>query len=246
MRPDMIALTDQAEAASADAIGLMHTVAGPGELSSGTLGPIARAVITRMHTAVLAAAASGAPTLCPHLSFTAPALAFWLAHGPGKLRCAACATIALRRIQGTREDRRCDHCGRVRTNLCSRVVLLPAIVVDLPASAPCCIPPASASFGLCDACQQDDTLMPRWRHRSVTTVTDYRGRGGSKVQPPHPGAQRRGYGPSLPEPPTRIAREARNGLRCGRGATFTPPPVSSTQSGPLEALGAAPHTKGTS
>ena len=115
-------------------------------------GPILRRLIDRLRHRAMA----GQLTLCPHLSYTAPAPAIWCAWAPGRLRCASCAHTAQPRIRGTAEDRRCDHCRRVVPTIHADMAQLPAIVVDLPPWPARCVPPVTLMFGLCPSCQQDD------------------------------------------------------------------------------------------
>jgi hypothetical protein len=143
------ALLDQAAAATAEGEKILAVLAA----MDGTPvrhtrpGPMFGAIIGRFRNRALA----GQLTLCPHLSWTAPAPAFWCAWAPGRLRCATCAQATHKRIRGTREDRRCDRCRRVVQRIHADTVQLPSVVVDLP--SPKCIPPVMVMFGLCPACQ---------------------------------------------------------------------------------------------
>lgn len=154
MRPAATALLDQADAATAQAGRIMSVLAA----AEGTPvrhvepGPVFKVIIRRLQERAVA----GQLTLCPHLSYTAPAPAFWCAWAPGRLRCAACAHTSNVRIRGTREDRRCDHCRRVGDTIHADMAQLPAIVVDLPPWQPGCVPPVTLMFGLCPDCQRDD------------------------------------------------------------------------------------------
>jgi hypothetical protein len=152
VRPGVTALLDQADAASTQAAKILHLLAAlDGTPVQHTQpGPIAASLIHRLRTRALA----GQLTLCAHLSYTAPEPAFWPAWAPGRLRCATCAQAAHKRIRGTREDRRCDHCRRVVPRIHADAVQLAAVVVDLP--SPKCIPPVTVMFGLCPHCQQAD------------------------------------------------------------------------------------------
>lgn len=158
MRPTVTALVDQADAAAGDSARIMHAAGEhlDAQIHHDHPGPVTRTVLQRMHAAILTAAISGHRTLCPHLSYTAPAAAVGVACAPGRLRCAPCGASAARGIKGTAEDRRCDHCKRVRTAIHPRVVLLPAVVVDI-GGAPTCIPPSQVHFGLCPSCHRKDT-----------------------------------------------------------------------------------------
>jgi hypothetical protein len=148
------ALLDQAQAASGHALAVMQAAA----IRDGTPvrhtppGPVITAIITRMQQRALA----GQLTLCSHLSFSAPEPAWWSAWAPGRLRCAPCTAAAARRIHGTREDRRCDHCRKTGPVIHADMAQLPPVVVDLPPWPPKCVPPVTLVFGLCPACQKRD------------------------------------------------------------------------------------------
>jgi hypothetical protein len=155
MRPATSALLDQADAASAHAAAIMAAI---GALDGTPIrpelpGPILSAIIGRLRTRALA----GQLTLCPHLSYDAPQPAAWCAWAPGRLRCTACAHTTQKRIRGTVEDRRCDHCRKTGPTIHPDMAQLPAIVVDLPPWPAKCVPPVTLMFGLCPACQQADS-----------------------------------------------------------------------------------------
>jgi len=154
VRPQVTALLDQARAASGHASAAMAMVAtiDGTPIRHATPGPVMQALIARMRIR----AASGQLTLCPHLSYTSPAPAFWCAWAPGRLRCTGCAAAANARIRGTREDRRCDHCRGVGPVIHPDLAQLPPVVVDLPPYPPKCVPPITIMFGLCPACQRAD------------------------------------------------------------------------------------------
>jgi len=154
MRPGTTALVDQADAASAQANAAMAMIATRegSPIRHVEPGPVAQALIARMRGRAIA----GQLTLCLHLSYTAPAPAFWCAWAPGRLRCAACARTASIRIKGTREDRRCDHCRTVIPRIHADMVQLPPVVVDLPPWPARCVPPITMMFGLCPPCQHKD------------------------------------------------------------------------------------------
>jgi hypothetical protein len=155
VRPQVTALLDQADAASVHAAAALRLVA----MLDGTPvrnrepGPVIKTLIARMQTR----GRTGQLTLCPHLTYTSPAPAFWCAWAPGRLRCPACAQAANTRIRGTAEDRRCDHCRHVVPTIHPDMAHLPPVVVDLEPYPARCIPPITLQFGLCPACQQKDT-----------------------------------------------------------------------------------------
>ncbi len=153
MKPQTTALIDQAAAADTETCAIM---AGLARLEETTVrrvtpGPVSRAIVAR----ISARALTGQLTLCPDLSLDAPQPAFWCAWAPGRLRCATCADKAGRRIHGTAEDRRCDHCRKIGPSIHRDAVGLPSVVIDFPDRARCA-PPFIALFGLCPACQRAD------------------------------------------------------------------------------------------
>lgn len=154
MRPGATALLDQADAAASAAAAILATVAARDgtPIRHDTPGPVFAALIHRLQLRGL----SGQLTLCPHLSYTAPAPAFWCAWAPGRLRCSACAHQTHRRIRGTAEDRRCDHCRKTGPTIHPDMAQLPPVVVDLPPWPPKCVPPVTLMFGLCPDCQHTD------------------------------------------------------------------------------------------
>jgi hypothetical protein len=155
VRPAVSALLDQADAATAHAQAAMQLLAelDGTPVSHHEPGPVMKSLIARMHARGIA----GQLTLCPHLSYTAPAPAFWCAWAPGRLRCAQCAHAANIRIRGTAEDRRCDRCRKVGRKIHPDMAQLPPVVVDMPPWPPKCVPPVTVMFGLCPRCQQEDS-----------------------------------------------------------------------------------------
>jgi hypothetical protein len=158
MRPAAIALLDQAEAATRHAEAVMRAQAARNGASMihARPGPITCGIVDRMQNRMLDNALDRRPTLCEHLSYQTPAVAFWPAWAPGKIRCPVCTDRAHRRIRGTREDKRCDHCKRITTRIHPDAAQLPAVVVNLPPFAPSAIPPIIVQYGLCPSCQRVD------------------------------------------------------------------------------------------
>jgi hypothetical protein len=154
VRPGTAALLDQAEAATTDAARIMAAIGAlDGTPVRHTIsGPIFGAMIGRLRPRAI----TGQLTLCPHLSYDAPQPALWCAWAPGRLRCTPCAHTTQKRIKGTVEDRRCDHCRRTGPTIHPDMAQLPAIVVDLPPWSAKCVPPVTLMFGLCPRCQQTD------------------------------------------------------------------------------------------
>jgi hypothetical protein len=154
VKPGVSALLDQADAAGADAARIMHLIGvlDGTPVQNRVPGPVYAALVSRMRQRGMA----GQLTLCPHLSYTAPEPAFWVAWAPGRLRCPACAQTAHKRIRGTIEDRRCDHCHTVVPRIHPDMVQLPAVVVDFMPGPAKCVPPVTLMFGLCPACQKAD------------------------------------------------------------------------------------------
>jgi hypothetical protein len=169
MIPRVSALLDQADAAAADGARMFamladHTgspirwITGPEDV-----GDTIRAIVSRF----TGRAASGQLTLCPHLSGSAPVPVFWLAWAPGRIRCSPCMGSAGRRIKGTAEDRRCDHCRRKARAIHCGGMQLPAIVVNLPGLL-AASGPVTVMFGLCPACRV--RAMPPEAHADLAAV----------------------------------------------------------------------------
>lgn len=158
LRPEAIAMLDQADAAAAHAEGVMHAMAE----HDGTKvryvypGPVFRRVAAKLFSRLLA----GQLRLCPHLSWTAPQPAFWLPWAPGKLRCAGCNAAQGRRIRGTREDNICDGCGKYSPRIHCDTANAPPMVVDTQRDLGC-FPPLLIQYGLCPACQEADLAGAR-------------------------------------------------------------------------------------
>jgi hypothetical protein len=156
VRPATSALLDQAEAATGETTRIMAVLARLEETTVRHVvpGPIHQAILAKFTARALA----GQMTLCPDLSYDAPAPSFWCAWAPGRIRCSRCAESASRRIHGTREDRRCDHCRKIRASIHRGAMELPSVVVDLPIRARC-VPPVIVLFGLCPACHNADVPL---------------------------------------------------------------------------------------
>ena len=153
-----VALVDQADAATRHAHQVVHAMAsrqGTNVTHNASPGPITRGLIAKMHARMLSNELDGHPALCPHLSYRRPAVGFWCAYAPGKIRCAGCAHRAVRRIEGTSEDSRCDHCRKLTRTIHPDAVQLPALVASLSRAA-AAIPAIIVLYGLCPGCQQVD------------------------------------------------------------------------------------------
>jgi hypothetical protein len=155
LRPALVAVLDQAEAAAAEGARMITAIAErvPGRLISAVPGPVARALIRRLTVR----AEAGQLSLCPHLPERAPAPSFWPVWAPGRLRCSPCTEVASRRIRGTAADRQCDHCRRRVRVIYPAAVQLPAVVVDLPGLL-AASGPVTVLYGLCPACHEADEV----------------------------------------------------------------------------------------
>jgi hypothetical protein len=155
-RPELTAFLDQAGAASAHAEDILHAMAaaGLGEPRHQTPPKPIRDVLGRTRARILGRALAGQPTLCEHLSTSAPSVAWWLAWSPDLLRCLDCATAAGSKIQGTPEDLRCDRCHRIGRLIHNEVVCLPPVVVDLAGTPLAAIPAVLLMAGLCPPCHR--------------------------------------------------------------------------------------------
>jgi hypothetical protein len=148
MTPAQLALVDQVDAASRHAFGAFIATATEHAEHIEYVVPSGpnRVILERLETGLT----TGATTLCPHASTRAPAPLFWLAWRPGRVRCAECARAVLLATRGTAEDRRCDHCRRVRGSVISVSTQLPAIIWPRQLRV---LGPIAATFGLCRRCR---------------------------------------------------------------------------------------------
>lgn len=154
MRPAVQALADQADAAGRDGAAIMVALAErlPAELKWAVpTGPAAA-----VHTRFLTRCATGRLTSCPHLTGS-PQPAWWAAWRPSRVHCHACIEQVSRQVRGTREDRRCDHCRKVRSTIVPGAAQFPALVVDLPGLPPLATGPVTVVYGLCAPCRDAST-----------------------------------------------------------------------------------------
>ena len=147
MTPADVAFADQLDAATAEADRMFtaaaRTINGTSRHEHPT-GPAA-AIIRRLEHAVI----GGPLTYCPHIAEHAPMPLVWCAWRPGRLRCGRCAADASRAIRGTVEDRRCDHCRRVRRAIHPVYMQLPALVWPTERRF---LGPVAVMAGLCPTC----------------------------------------------------------------------------------------------
>ena len=157
-QPADTALIDQANAAGADAWHGIHAMADHmgNAVEHVAPGPLTKAIAVRLITHMHDRETHGQPTLCPHLSYTAPQPAFWVPYAPDLLRCHPCLTDAIEQIVGTEEDNRCDHCQTVTSTIHNDAMHLPPIVLMAPQRQAEAIPPVIVFYGLCPACQKVD------------------------------------------------------------------------------------------
>jgi len=151
MPPHVRAVADQAATADGQVRGTVRAImdaACPGSRFRQS-GRVAYEVTSRLTDLVLARQLG----LCPHLSWKAPAPAFWSAWAPGRLECLRCSSETAGRVCGTEEDRTCDACGRYDPDgVHPGWTVLPAMVGFDGA----CLPSIAATLGLCDACLAAD------------------------------------------------------------------------------------------
>ena len=107
-RPTLTALLDQANTADRHARASITRLAGEDTLRA--CGPVLRSIVRRIPDAVRAIRAQGRHELCPHLSYTAPAVGFWLAWQPDRIRCPKCTDRALYLTSTKQKPGRCDGC----------------------------------------------------------------------------------------------------------------------------------------
>jgi hypothetical protein len=154
----LTALLDQADAADRHAAGIMARFAEMLTDPRYTLaGPVTHKLLGRMHGRMLGRSMAGEPTLCDHLSYTAPEPAFWAAWKPGRLRCAQCIGRVGERIRGTAEDYRCDGCRRPAGSTIVKCSLhIPPVILDAPPLPLAGLPPIIVVLGLCGRCMAKD------------------------------------------------------------------------------------------
>ncbi len=130
------AYADQARAAVTEA----ETIAARAAARAGAewRPGIENATALRLVRELSTRAMFGLPT-CGHLP-ASPAVGWWVAWSPGLMRCARCAHDLLVATRGTREDNRCDGCGR-----------------QVDAIHPCVLQGGSVviTLGLCSGCESD-------------------------------------------------------------------------------------------
>jgi len=115
---------------------VVHAGALPGaEWKPGAGNPIAVRLVHEMNTRAM----SGLVSACGHLC-DSPGVVWWIPWSPDLMRCASCASDVLLATRGTREDNRCDGCGRVVDRIRTGVLQAGAVVIIL---------------GLCNDCESE-------------------------------------------------------------------------------------------
>jgi len=175
--PATIALLDQAAAAGREAHATIHRIADHVEgasvdCSPDNVGPITRAMIRRISQL----SGTGQLTLCPHLSFTAPAVVYWLAWAPGRLRCQPCAGTASKQVKGKRENFVCDHCRTYHDPLHSVLVGLPPVVMPTLGIS---VPAVLVNYGICPDCYAQERPEGVSGRHPLRPQTATRRRGGT-------------------------------------------------------------------
>jgi len=99
---------------------------------------LGNAVAARLVRELNGRAMFGLPT-CGHLP-DSPAVGWWIAWAPDLMRCVRCARDVLRATCGTREDCRCDGCGRLVDRIHPAILQGGSVVITL---------------GLCGDCEGD-------------------------------------------------------------------------------------------
>lgn len=151
--PGRTALRDQLAAAEREtyAIGAAFRMsAGEGHMAfasfddlAGPVGTIARMFLTR--------ADSPGFRWCKHLKRNAPAPAVWMPWHPDRLYCVPCS-VALPPLS-SKEDRRCDNCGVIRSRITPNQITAPAAELpQRPGMPPEARPAVTITFGLCNRC----------------------------------------------------------------------------------------------
>lgn len=89
---------------------------------------------------------AGRISLCRHMRREAPRPALWVPWAPRKARCYPCHSELLKAMSGTPEDRRCDVCKTIVTELATGEGMEPSVTIQR-------IPmPVIVSFGVCKRC----------------------------------------------------------------------------------------------
>jgi len=133
--PSVVALQDQAKAADADFLRTLDE-AGIAVRQHSDAGPVARAVIYRMHVGI----AAGGLKVCGHVAADRTEPAAWYAHRADTWACTGCHGQVL-------EPEVCDHCG---DDLDTRHVV--CVHLSPPASTTAVNPPLLIVMTLCAKC----------------------------------------------------------------------------------------------
>ena len=130
------AYADQAHAATRDAgrIAARWATRSGAKWRSGAENATAVRLVRELKTRAMYGLAT-----CEHLA-ASPAVQWWVAWRPSVMRCTRCAHDVLVATRGTREDRRCDGCGRVVDLIHPTILQAEATVITL---------------GLCGTCEAE-------------------------------------------------------------------------------------------
>lgn len=152
MNAATVALIDQAQAATDHSTYAMRATALRinGRFFNVRPGPITNAFTRDLYNRI----ATRRVELCPHINPRRPEPAMWAPWAPGRVRCLPCGEKAAKRIAGTSESFRCDHCHRISPRCTGIAVQFPAIVVDIPDADPLALPPINLQYGTCGTCYQ--------------------------------------------------------------------------------------------
>ena len=142
----LVALLDQAGAADRQARAGITRLAGEETLHE--CGPVLRSIVRRIPDAVRAIRAQGRHELCPHLSYSTPAIGIWLAWKPDRIRCPKCAVRALY-LTSEQETGRCDGCHQTEPTITRVLVHCPPVIDRVREMA---TPAIVVMAGLCPAC----------------------------------------------------------------------------------------------
>jgi len=84
--------------------------------------------------------------MCVHVRRNAPNPAVWVPFAPNKARCVPCNTLVANGVRGTKEDRRCDVCKRIRASLVTCELFESSVTIRHV------IVPVIIAFGICKRC----------------------------------------------------------------------------------------------
>lgn len=152
----LTAVTDQADAAGADAEAMLAGIAGrradAGEFVKAVEGvyPYHARLFDLMRSALRAAGEAGQPLTCDHVDLAKPEVSHWATIAAEQLRCASCTNQVTQHRQGLEI---CALCGNAdRSGLFAGGFRSPAVVLPQGEDAPPVALAALIHWVLCSGC----------------------------------------------------------------------------------------------